>query len=390
MDILYIAASPWDSMLQRSQAIAIELAREARVLYVNSTLLSVLGAVRRIVRGESPARPGIHEVQKNLMVLDLAPGPLPGGCHVHAFNRGELWWASLQLRRWVEKLRFRDYILWFATPWAAHLADHLDPLLVCYDCVDNMPAFFPPGRQRALVRDLEQWLIARADVVFATSDQLRTVCLALNPDVHLVRNGVWSARYAHAEPAPDVATFPCPVLGYVGSVGYWIDQEVIARLAERFSSGSVVIVGPVDVDVSRLRPYRNVHFLGRKPHREMPAYIQAFDVGLIPFADGELTAAVDPVKFYEYCAAGKPIVVSGLPELERYRGLCYLAESPAAFVSRVEEALTETTDRKLSEALAQRRRALARENSWETRGARICGILEGYSRPSLDKVAVFQ
>jgi glycosyltransferase involved in cell wall biosynthesis len=375
MDIVYIAAGTWEAILQRTQAIAIELAREDRVLYVNSTLHSVLGTARRILTGKSPARPGIREVQKNLMVLDLPPGPLPGGCNVHALNRGELWCASLRLRRWVEKLGFRDYILWIATPWAAHLAGYLDPMLVCYDCMDNVPAFFPPGRQRALVRDLEQWLIAHADVVFASAKELYDACRTLNPEVHIVGNGVWTAEYAHAQPAPALECLPRPVLGYIGWIGSWVDQAVIALLAERFTTGSLVVVGPVHADISQLRGYPNVHFVGRKPHAEIPAYIQGFDVCLIPFVIDELATAVDPVKFYEYCAAGKPVVASALPELERYRDLCYLAESPTAFVSRVEEALAETKDSKLSKSLPQRRRALASEKSWGAHAARIREVL---------------
>ena len=50
----------------------------------------------------------------------------------------------------------------------------------------------------------------------------------------------------------------------------------------------------------------NVHLLGLKAQGELPAYVQRFDVGVIPFRVNETTHAVSPLKAYEYLASGVP------------------------------------------------------------------------------------
>lgn len=373
MDIVYIAAGSWESILQRTQALAIELAQQHRVLYVNSVLHSVPGMIRRALRHEGRGRVGLRAVRENLYVLDLVPG-VPGSCHSDAVNRMNLEWQGWQLRRWAKKLGLSDYVLWIATPWAARLADHLDPLLLCYDCMDNVPAFYRDHR-RELVRSLEVPLVRRSDLVLVTAEELRAGCRPFNSAVHLVRNGVWNADYRDATPAAELESLPHPMFGYVGYLGDWLDQDAVAALAQRFPHGSVVLVGPVHTSVARLERLPNVHFTGRVPHHRLPGYIQAFDVGLIPFVLDDLAAAVDPVKFYEYCAAGKPVVATALPELVRHGELCYLASATGEFNRRVEEALAELADPDFSAALAERRRRLAAGNSWAERAARIDELL---------------
>lgn len=373
MDIVYIAAGPWESILQRTQALAIELAHRHRVLYVNSVLHSVPGMVRRALKREGRARTGVRAVRENLFVLDLVPG-VPGSCSSDAVNRASLAWQGWQLRRWVKKLGFRNYVLWIATPWAARIAGHLQPLLLCYDCMDNVPAFYRDHR-REFVHSLEVSLVRRSDLVFVSAEELRASCRPFNSAVHLVRNGVWNAEYRDAMPASALGSLPHPMFGFVGYLGDWVDQEAIAALAGRFPQGSVVLVGPVHTNAVRLERLPNVHFTGRVPHHLLPGYIQAFDLGLIPFVLDDLAAAVDPVKFYEYCAAGKPVVASALPELARHGELCYLANTTGEFVTRAEEALAELADADFRETLAERRRRLAAENSWAERAARIDELL---------------
>ena len=58
-----------------------------------------------------------------------------------------------------------------------------------------------------------------------------------------------------------------------------------------------------------------MRWLGPKPYDELPRYVAAFDVGIIPYAANSYTPSCFPLKLYEYLAAGKPVVASGLPAL---------------------------------------------------------------------------
>ena len=49
----------------------------------------------------------------------------------------------------------------------------------------------------------------------------------------------------------------------------------------------------------------NIHWLGFRPYERMADYMASFDACIIPFYVDELTSAIDPLKLYQYLAAGK-------------------------------------------------------------------------------------
>ena len=79
-----------------------------------------------------------------------------------------------------------------------------------------------------------------------------------------------------------------------------------------------------------------------------------------------LTLASNPIKIYEYLAAGKPVVSTALPEVcENASGLVYIAKDEGDFIRKVEEAVKEAESP--NKELIMRRIKFAKENSWEKR-----------------------
>src|SRR6185503_7889850 len=127
----------------------------------------------------------------------------------------------------------------------------------------------------------EQQLFAEADLVFGTSERLRARAAVHARAVHIVPSGVSLDRFEtardteRAQPA-DVASLERPVIGYVGGLHQWIDQELLAGVAQRMPHASFAMIGPAQGDISRLSRCPNVHLLGAKTHVEVPDYIKAF------------------------------------------------------------------------------------------------------------------
>ena len=94
-------------------------------------------------------------------------------------------------------------------------------------------------------------------------------------------------------------------------------------------------------------------------------------IGLIPFAVSSLTVAVNPVKLYEYLAAGLPVAATPLPELAQFGDVCYPGASGDAFVRAVELAVSEASD----DPRRAERRALARRHTWSQRAADFAALL---------------
>jgi uncharacterized SAM-binding protein YcdF (DUF218 family) len=89
-------------------------------------------------------------------------------------------------------------------------------------------------------------------------------------------------------------------------------------------------------------------------------------VGLVPYCVSEYTASVYPVKLNEYLAMGLPVVATDLPEIRRFNddhgGVLAVAGDAAQFERAVRSALTPAPPAEL-----EKRRAVARANSWRSR-----------------------
>src|SRR5690606_18552149 len=117
-----------------------------------------------------------------------------------------------------------------------------------------------------------------------------------------------------------------------------MDFALIDRVARTNPNASLVLVGPVGEDAP-LFTAPNVHVLGRRPYQSLPAYVQAFDVGLIPYVLNAHSIAVDPLKLLEYLAAGVPVVSTDLPEVRKYADVVVIGSTHEAFESAVGRAL---------------------------------------------------
>jgi len=115
--------------------------------------------------------------------------------------------------------------------------------------------------------------------------------------------------------------------------------DLLADVARQRPQWHIVLVGDSTVDLTAYRSLPNMHFLGRKPYADLPAYCRHFDVGLIPFKINELTKAVNPIKLREYLAAGLPVVSTPLPEAALLRELVHVADTPRVFCSAVVDSL---------------------------------------------------
>jgi glycosyltransferase involved in cell wall biosynthesis len=228
---------------------------------------------------------------------------------------------------------------------------------------------------------MEQSLLRKADLVIVSAELLQQSKAPYNPRTVLVRHGVDHRHFRTAlDPetrVPEsIASLPRPVIGFFGLIADWVDVDLMARVAQRYPDGSLVVLGKATTDVSALERLPNVHLLGRVPYADLPAYCKGFDVALNPFRISELTLNANPLKVREYLAAGLPVVSTAIPEVE-VLGLCRTASDGDAFLVEVEAALADPgPDRARSEAV--------RAESWEARLEEIQAHLAAIQRPGTD------
>jgi glycosyltransferase involved in cell wall biosynthesis len=344
-------ANDWSGDPLSKKHVMTRLAQNNRVLWVNSLgnraprasardLRRIADKLGRFV-AELGARPA--EVAPNIHVITPLAIPNYRARWAHQLNRLVV---GATVRAAMRSLGFRDPLLYTFVPASAWIAGRLGETHVVYHCVDEYSQFDGAGAEIAA---LEADLIHASDLVITCSTRLQQSKQRLHPNTRLVRHGVEQAHFARAldpelELPADVRDLPGPRFGFYGLVAEWVDLESMARIAERWPHGSVVIIGEHNnanrAGMERLRALPNVHFLGRKPYAELPAYCKAFDVALLPFVKNELTDNANPLKLREYLAAGLPVVSTDIPEAAALgdHGV-YLADGPDAFVAAAAQAL---------------------------------------------------
>ena len=293
-------------------------------------------------------------------------------------------WLDTTLTRAVVRAIVRTtdgpVVLWLYDAASSSLVGRCGEAAAVYDCVDDHAAAAGGNpRVRALVADRDERAARSATVVITTTKTLYERHLAANPRTYLVPN---VGDYRHFAPAAsrgiaaaDVAALPRPVLGFTGNLVAWkVDFELLIEAARRRPHWSLVLVGPAGADaleqLAHLTALPNVHHLGSRPYDRVPEYVAGFDVGLCPYLWNAYARSVFPLKLYEYLAAGKPVVASGVPDVAGMEPDVRLVRGADEFVLAVEDvlALDGEDDR-------ARRMTLAAANTWESRTLRILELV---------------
>jgi uncharacterized SAM-binding protein YcdF (DUF218 family) len=166
-----------------------------------------------------------------------------------------------------------------------------------------------------------------------------------------------------------------PVVGYIGGLHQWVDQDLLASVAANAPDVTFALVGPAQTDLSTLERCPNVRLLGKRPHADVPRYVKAFDVGIVPYRLTEYTANVYPTKLNEYLVMGIPVVATDLPEINRFNAehgdLVRVGHDADSFSAAIRSSLDAA-----SPADVERRIAAAHSNSWERRIAAMSTLIE--------------
>jgi glycosyltransferase involved in cell wall biosynthesis len=201
------------------------------------------------------------------------------------------------------------------------------------------------------MRGLQQELARSVDAVVYSAENLRGLVEQLHPrrSLHLP-NGVDFEHFARPLPGSpdDLAGIPRPIAVYVGAMEAWFDFRLIDSAVAALPDVSFVLIGPDRRARRLLRPAPNLHLLGRRPHLQLPRYLHQADVGLIPFdvaGHPELVHNVNPLKLYEYLAAGLPVVATEWSELTHLASPAELTVTPDEFIKAIRKAVTVRPDR---------------------------------------------
>lgn len=216
----------------------------------------------------------------------------------------------------------------------------------------------------------------QVDQFFVVSEfYRRELEAATDRPVTLIGNGVEYDHFAAPRPEPpDLAALPRPRIGYLGLLSHFLDFEALEALRQARRGGTLVLIGPgspaTDQAVRDLASREGVAVLGPRPYAEVPAAMQALDVGVIPFrAQDRYVQGINPNKVYQFLAAGRPIVTTPVQDLDPVFPSIQFASTPAEMAAAAGRALDGKADPDTC-------RSLARPHDWSGRAARMVAEIE--------------
>lgn len=368
----------WDYLWLRHQELMTRFAQAGnRVVYVEPIGIRMPGwqdrhrIVARVRNRQKAGTHGIRQVIKNLWVVDPLVNPFQQVGFVHKRNVAAL---SRQMATAISKVGGGRPIVWtfVPTPLARKVIETLDPKLLVYDCVDALTAN-PKGVFSSFVES-ERELSRGADLVFVTSPELYERQRALNPHTYYVPHGVDYELFANTSaPEPAVLTgLGHPRLVFFGGIDERVDYSLLKRLADAHPDWQIVLLGIVRTDISAIEKMPNVHFFGHISHNDLPAYLHAMDVFLLPYVKSEFSRYINPAKLFECLAVGKPTVATHLPIFDEFRDVLEVAHSAEEYERLAKAAVVEAKDG----VMVERRRAQARANTWAARFDEIVGLMQ--------------
>ncbi len=324
-DIVCFSHLRWNFVHQRPQHLLGRFAKQSRIFFVEEPFFY-----------DGPDKMEITVPQNNVWVV------IP----YLQLNSPDCPWERQRklLAILLQQKEIKNYLFWYYTPQALNMSIGFRPRLVIYDCMDELSAFkFAPAE----LKQKEQELIARADIIFTGGKSLYEAKKDLHHDVYCFPSSIdkdhfKKARLYNRDPA-DQDLIPHPRIGFYGVVDERFDIELLREVAAVRPEWHFVIIGPVvKIDPSTLPQGDNIHYLGSKSYEELPIYLSGWDIATCLFARNESTQYISPTKTPEYLAGGKPVISTSIKDVVDTYGkneLVHIADTAGEFIDCLEKEL---------------------------------------------------
>ena len=263
-------------------------------------------------------------------------------------------------------------------------------LKTVYDIADDLGAMIKDSPQiprflrpfgGALGNHMMRKNIERAEKVTVTTDMLKRTYNIPNDKCELIPNGVDTILFRNYGDTKEELGLDGFVIGYVGVLREWVDLEpVFMALKDLDEEIKMIVVGKEGRFDENVRLAKKcgvsdrVTFTGMVPYSQVPKYISAMDVCLIPFRSNAISEGALPLKLFEYMACEKPVISSKISGIKR------VAADKVMYASTRDEYREKISELYRGEGLrskmGEKGRRLVEENyDWEKIVGRIEKIL---------------
>jgi glycosyltransferase involved in cell wall biosynthesis len=243
-------------------------------------------------------------------------------------------------------------------------------------------SFFMRGIRKGLLKGIvaNSWGTAR---LYQTAGIPEANILVAHNGVNLT---LFEPRLAQAE-ARERLNLPLgtKIACYCGHLYEARGIEELLDCASALKDVLFVFVGGYAHDVERRRreaekmSLHNVIFRGHVPRREVPPYLYAADVLVMPYPTGVTTVDfMSPMKMFDYMAASRPIVATDLPTIREVLGdghnaILVRPDNSEALTRGIKIALENVS---LAKKISEQAHKDVQNNAWDKRAERVLRFIE--------------
>jgi UDP-galactopyranose mutase len=346
-NVICFAHLRWDFVFQRPQHLLSRCAKESNVYYFEEPIFS-----------NTENHLQTKKSKENVTVI--TPHIREGLTEQQVYK-----FLEEALGKYIRANAITDYLFWYLTPMAIPFTQRLNPLLVVYDCMDELSCF--KGAHPDILKH-ETSLIGIADVVFTGGHHLYEYKKKRHSNIHPFPSSIDQKHFEGGIGSPDPddqAAIPHPRVGFFGVIDERMDIELLGSLAISMPNVHFVMIGPVvKIKHEALPKSDNIHYLGQKNYQELPQYLANWDVAFLPFAKNDSTRFISPTKTPEYLCAGKPVVSTSIRDVVMpygEEGLVHIADSVQDFSRAIGKALGQKNDNRWKNKVKN----MLKTNSWD-------------------------
>ena len=179
---------------------------------------------------------------------------------------------------------------------------------------------------------------------------------------------------------------------YTGHLFGWKGVQTLFDAHQFLNEDEILyFVGGTDEDIEKFKikseklKVKNIVIAGRRPHAEIPMWLRAADILVLPNTSKDEASRVEtsPVKLFEYMASGRPIIASDLPSIRNIvdDSMVFFAEAdiPSSFARAIHTAFA---DPKETDQRVERGSREVQKYSWEKRNAAILEFVRSLGFPT--------
>lgn len=369
MDVICFSDITWNFLWQRQQQMISRFPNDWNIFFVEPSFwLSVIwGIIKNNIFHFIP-----HKVKDNIQVTSIIT--IPFGDKFKSVRKINDSILERGIKKLSEKHMMKDPILLFYKPRYSCVIEKFTSSLVCYDIIDDTLALeSSPDWLKEKIQVLE----SKSDLIITSSENLFQKISKKRDNVFYIGNGVDVEHFIGSNnKTKNSNKFQKLVIGYIGAIGEWFDFELLEKILRKFPNCEIILIGWTFRNQKNIlnnlkNKYKNLQVLGLKPYNELPKFLKEFDVCIIPFKIYQLTNSVNPIKVYEYFAAQKPVVITALPELRKFKDVLYFSNNHEEFLENTQKALTEQHS-------SEKSLKIAKENDWNSKSAEMIKLIQEY------------